>query len=127
MKKLLFATATLAFILMLTSCHHNRYRTTTIKMTNDSVSLKIKYSGYVRFNDDSTAIKSISPEGFLMYRKNDNELLAESDHQGQISLELNEHGKRLGLEDDRSKIFLAEAVKEMIAQGVHSRNGGEQH
>jgi general stress protein CsbA len=110
----------LVSIMMLTSCHRG-YRTTTLVVNSDKFSMKIKYAGQIIFNDDSTAIKSISPEGYLIYRKNEKELTAESDPKGQLTVELYDDGKKMAFDDNGKKI-MADAVKEMIVQGIGQGN-----
>jgi hypothetical protein len=114
---------------MLSSCHHyhGRYQTTIIKANDNNGSLEIKYSGKVSFTNDSAAIQSISPDGFLSYRKNAIEIMAESDSLGHIMLELYNDGNKQALDDNGKKI-LAEAVKEMMAvHKIHLRESEELH
>ncbi len=121
MKKVLYGITALLFITALVSCHrHHRYRTTTIVMNNDTVSMKIKYAGNVGFNADSTDISHISPEGFLEYKKNEIELIVDSDTAGQLTTNLYEKRKKIPIDDNGQKL-IAEAVKEMIGQQVHTR------
>lgn len=120
MKKALYYITALLFITILVSCHHHGYRTTTIVMNNDSVSLKIKYTGRIEFNADSTDISHISPEGFLEYKKNRVELIVDSDTAGHLTTNLYEKGKKIPIDDNGQKL-IAEAVKEMIGQQVHTR------
>jgi hypothetical protein len=115
--------------IMLTACHHyrGRYQTTTIKANDNNGSLEIKYSGKISFTSDSAAIQSISPDGFLSYRKNEIEIMAESDTLGHIMLELYNNGNKQALDDNGKKI-LAEAVKEMMAvHKIHLRESEELH
>ncbi len=116
-------------VLLLAACHydHGRYRTTTIKMNDNNVSLKIRYSGKISFTNDSTAIQSISPDGFLSYRKNDIELMAENDSLGQVMIELYKDGNKLPLNNNGKK-FLAAAVREMmVVHKIHLRESEEIH
>ena len=78
------------------------------------------------FSDDSTSIKSISPGGFLSYIKNENELFAQSDPNGNLSVSVYEKGKKLAL-DDQGKEVLADAVKEMITREIDHRGDGYPH
>lgn len=114
---------------MLSACHHQhgRHSTTVIKMNDNNGSLDIRYSGRVSFTDDSTGIQSISPNGFLSYRKNKIELMAESDSLGKIMLEMYNSGNKLPLDDNGKKI-LAEAVRGMMAvHKIHLRGSEGLH
>ncbi len=109
-------------LLLFLSCHYRSENTkpsmpvTTISMDDGAVSTKIEYAGDIRFSGDSTAIESISPGGYLIYRKNEMKLFAASNPHGQITLELHDGNKSLVL-NETGKHFMAEAIKEMIAQG----------
>ena len=105
----------LIFTVSLTACG-GRYRTTTIEMNNGSESVRIKSSGQVRFNPETTAIQSIAPGGYLSYRRNNKKLTAESNEQGQLTIEMSNDGKALIL-DAEGKHFMADAIKDMLAQG----------
>ena len=106
---------------------HNHQPVTTINMSSsDGAFVHIKYGGSIEFTADSTAIKRISPNGFLNYKKNGKELFAQSNEHGQLTLELIEKGETLVL-DKRGSHFLAEAVKEMIVQGVQQKKTQDYH
>src|SRR5437762_10454846 len=66
--------------------------TRTISTSNDSVSVRIEYTGDVRFNEDETAIGSLSPNGRLSYKKNSDEAIAASDAKGAITYTLKSNG-----------------------------------
>lgn len=110
----------LGIITMVTACRFGKRHTTIIENNNGSV-VRIEYVGQAYFNTEETAIKSISPNGYVKYSRNGKELVAESDGQGRITYELNDDGKRSMLDDD-DKAFLAQAVKDMIKRG-HSADG----
>src|SRR4051812_672029 len=114
MKKLRFVTAVIGLIIISAACHMGKTHR-IINVQNDNGSLKIEYSGTVIFNNDKTAIESISPGGYVRYCKNGKKLMAESNH-GEITYELYDEDKKLfpGVTD---KKFLAEAIKEMVKYG----------
>ncbi|HEX7846097.1 MAG TPA: hypothetical protein VF476_09890 [Chitinophagaceae bacterium] len=113
--------AAFSIIILLTSCGHHSPRVTSINTSDGTSSIKIKYSGTIKFSKDSTSIESISPYGYLTYQKNEKKLLAQSNEKGQLTLELINDGKNLVL-NDTGKDFLAKAVKEMITMGVRSES-----
>jgi hypothetical protein len=114
MKKLTFIAA-IALIASATACRFGQ-RHTTIMENGDGVDVKIEYVGQTYFNDEGTAIRSISPNGYVKYHRDGKELIAESDRYGKITYELNDGGKQSILGDD-DRAFLAQAVKDMIKHG----------
>ncbi|WP_212005065.1 hypothetical protein [Chitinophaga sp. HK235] len=93
----------------------------TINLNNDSVSLEIAYSGDIQLNEEGTAVKTISPQGFLKYKKNDKKFSAVSDKQGNIIYELSDAGK--SPEGDAARnAFIADAVRDMITYGFNVKN-----
>src|SRR5437867_10224686 len=108
MKKLRFIAAAIGLIIISAACHMGKSHR-IISVQNDNGSLKIEYSGTVIFNDDKTAIESISPGGYVRYCKNGKKLKAENNH-GEITYELYDEDKKLFLEDNDKK-FLAAAIK----------------
>jgi hypothetical protein len=116
----------IAFAVCFTACH-GRYRTVTIALNNNTESIKIKYSGEVKFNGDTSAIQSISPGGFLIYTHNDKKLTADSDEKGLLTIEMKDGKKSLTL-DATGKQFMADAIRDMLAQGMHpSPKDGLEH
>lgn len=89
----------------------------TITVNDESGSLKIEVEGNIVFNDNETAIKSMSKEGYLRYKKNGKKLTAEPGNDGKIYYAYNGGEKTLMLNNEGSR-FLAEAVKTMIEHGV---------
>ena len=105
-----------AGITLLTACHIGNKRHTVIVEDNDGAKLRIEYLGQAYFTADKTGIKSISPNGYVKYSRGDKELVAESDHTGKITYEVNDGDKHTTLTDE-DKSFLAEAVKDMVRHG----------
>ncbi len=93
----------------------------SIMINDDNGSLEIKYTGEISFTDDETAIKSMSPDGYLKYKKNGKKIVVTADSKSQILYEINDGDKKSILNDDE-KIFLAEVVKVMIEYGVDAKN-----
>jgi hypothetical protein len=88
----------------------------TMVSTGDNFDVKIKWSGKVKFNDDETAIASITPGGYLRYTNNDKKMFAESNLQGDISYTLYDGHQTLVLNDSGKK-FLATSIMEMNNMG----------
>lgn len=95
--------------------HH--HHTTVVEKSNDHY-LKIEYSGEVSFNNAGTAIESISRNGYVEYQNDDKKLEAKNDGRGGISYELYEGYDKLPV-DNKSKEFIANAVKIMIEKTRH--------
>ncbi len=88
-----------------------------VVIRSDNMSLDIKYSGDIVFNDEETAIERISPGGYLDYRKDNKRLLAEaSANAGVVYTFYNNEDYPAG--DGSGKKFLEEAIGEMISQGM---------
>lgn len=111
--------------LLACSCHNGPPHT-TIEMNDGTVSAKIKCAGDIDFTEDSSAVKSISPYGYIEYWGNDKHVLIESDEQGKLSHELYRGEIKIPF-DSAGKLFLAAAVKEMIVLGLRSGNMQESH
>ena len=80
---------------------------------------EIKYSGSIHFNDDETAIASISPNGYIIYEKNDHRLSVTSDKQGVLKYEIQKNIATVPL-DSNGKKLVTEAISEMIAWGINA-------
>jgi hypothetical protein len=120
MKKLQIIVTVLGLVTTATACRFGK-RHTTITENGNGSTVKIEYVGQTYFNAEGTAIKRISPNGYVKYSRNGKELTAESDAHGRITYELNDGDKRTML-DEEGKAFLAQAVKDMIKHG-HSAEG----
>jgi len=93
----------------------------SIIITDDNGSLEIKYTGEISFTDDETAIKTMSPDGYLKFKKNGKKLIVTAKDNGQIMYEINDGDKKSSLTDDE-KAFLTEAIKVMIEYGVGAKD-----
>ncbi len=111
--------------LVFVSCH-NGPRHTTIETSDGTTSAKIKCAGDIHFAEDSSAVTSISPYGYIEYWGNDKHVVIESDEQGNLSHELYRGETKIPL-DSAGKLFLAAALKEMITLGLRSGNMQESH
>ncbi|MES2378958.1 MAG: hypothetical protein V4553_20365 [Bacteroidota bacterium] len=107
--------AAIGLLALAFGCHMNQ-RHTVIAENNGHNNLRIEYGGRVFFNYDSTAIAKITPDGFVKYKKDDQSFVAESDNNGRITYRINGGEKQTQLNAD-DKMFLAQAVKEMIKRG----------
>ncbi|HLK31217.1 MAG TPA: hypothetical protein VKT28_21745 [Puia sp.] len=93
----------------------------SIVINDDNGSLEVKYTGDISFSDDETAIKSISQDGYLKYKKNGKKIVVTADANGQIMYEINNGDKKSTLSADE-KTFLTEAIRVMIEYGVGARD-----
>jgi len=100
----------------ITHRNSNGQAASTITVNDGQTSMEIKYAGDIKLNNDETAIESISSEGFVQYRKNDKKLFAESNDKGEIVYEMHQGSRKLRM-DDEGKKFLAEALRDMTANG----------
>ena len=75
-------------------------------ISSDNFYEEIKYAGKIDFNDDETSIKSISPNGYLDFRKNEERLIAKSTKQGSINYELTEGDNKLSLDSNGKNLWL---------------------
>jgi hypothetical protein len=97
------------------ACKHTG-RHVVIKSADNYNETRIEYYGRTIFNWEGTAILHISPNGSVEYRNNGQHLLAESDYAGHITYRINDGEKENQL-SPQEKIFLADAVKDMIKHG----------
>ena len=123
MKKLTLQTALSCFVLLLfiTSCANNgsKMPVTTIQSNSSGTpSVKIEYSGTIKLSDDKTAFKSISPNGYLNYKKGDKILVVQSDSEGRLAFSVNDDKQKFAL-DESEKTVVANAIKDMQANGVN--------
>jgi len=86
----------------------------TVHMNDGATSLKIEYKGELFFNTDATAIDEISPGGFVKYRRNDKEFIAEPNDSGNVTYKLYINDHRLDLKDSASKELFKSAMKEIV-------------
>jgi hypothetical protein len=95
-------------------------RGNTIITSDGKNHLEINYSGKITFNEDETAIENMSPDGYLRFRNNDKELVAESNYHGEIKYELYNNGKRIDPGETDGKKFVADAINDMINIGFNA-------
>lgn len=120
MKKIQLLAIALGLITLLSACHYGRGH--VIISTDDGSSrVRIEYYGQVAFNAAKTAISYISPRGYVRYEKDDERIDAYRNRNGQIVYRINGGDKKIAL-DDNDRLFVAEAVKEMVKRG-HYDNG----
>lgn len=117
MKKLQLVFAAISLVLLIASCH----RGNVMIMNDGENELSISYSGEIKFNDDETGIQSITPDGYLHYKKNDRKLNAECDYHGQIKYELSDNGRSIDLNSEDGKKILAIAIRDMINVGFDAK------
>jgi len=106
-----------AGMIFLAACTFGK-RHTTIVEKSDNHYLRIEYAGHVSFNDDGTAIRSISRDGYVEYQRDDKKLEAKNNGNGGISYELYDGYQKLSM-DERGREFIAEAVRVMMQKTHH--------
>ncbi|RZL17215.1 MAG: hypothetical protein EOO89_09000, partial [Pedobacter sp.] len=120
MKKELTYTLLVLFVIGLIGCdpgNKNSLTVITTKRTfgesyksssieNDSITLKMEYSGHIVFDKFRTKIKSISPGGYISYKKNEKRLFAEYRGRG-VDIELSDDKGVLGPNTPEGKKLIA--------------------
>ena len=86
-------------------------------MSDGKNRVEIIYDGDIKFNDDETAIASISQRGYVRYRHNDDRLAAGNNDSGVVQYELSADGKPVDPGTPEGKAFLARAIRRMIDMG----------
>jgi hypothetical protein len=117
MKKLPLLVAVVCAIFLSTSCH----RGNAIIVNDGENDLSIYYSGDIKFNDDETGIQSITPDGYIHYKKNDRKLTVDCDYHGQLKYELSDDGRHLDVNSEDGKKLLAIAIRDMVNVGFDAK------
>lgn len=104
--------------LLVSSCHHWGNR---MVINNGNDRIEVQSSGEIVFNDDETAIESISSHGYVRFQKNGQKLLAGYKKNGEFKYELYDNGKKLDPNSAEGKKFIAEMVKGMISTGFGAK------
>ena len=96
------------------ACHHGRH--TIIATQSGNYSVKLEYEGTIAFNEDQTQIEGISRDGYLSFKRNNDELYVSSDGSNKITYELN--GEKADKLDTMGQGMLAEAIR-MVVKSTH--------
>lgn len=110
--------AVVVILLLVSSCHHWGNR---MIIDNGKDRIEVQSSGEIIFNDDETAIESISSHGYVRYQRNGQKLLAGYKKNGEFKYELYDNGTRLDPASPEGKKFIAEMVKSMISTGFGAK------
>ncbi len=108
----------IAILLLASSCHHWGNR---MVINNGKDRIEVQSSGEIVFNDDETAIESISSHGYVRFEKNGQKLLAGYKKNGEFKYELYDNGQRLNPDSPEGKKFIAEMVNSMISTGFGAK------
>ncbi len=108
----------IAITLIISACHQWGNR---MIISNGKDRIEVQSSGEIIFNDDETAIESISSHGYVRFQKNDQKLLAGYKKDGKFKYELYDNDKKLDPESVEGKKFIAEMVKGMISTGFGAK------
>jgi hypothetical protein len=125
MKKLILNAAFCGFasFLFVTSCANegNKRPVVSIKSSSSGQpTMKIEYSGTIKLNDSQTAFKSISPNGYVNYKKGDKKLVVQSNSEGQLAYEIYAQNTQLAL-DETGKKVVSEVINDLIANGFKEK------
>jgi hypothetical protein len=97
------------------SCRHYAHNRMVI---NDGVTrTEIRYNGDIGFNDEETAISRISRGGYVDCWRNEDHLLAGSDRDGVVLLELHRNGKPVDTASAEGKAMVARVIRAMLGMG----------
>ena len=105
----------LSLVILMSSCHRRGDLHIVVNNGKD-YHMDIVRAGRVQFTSDTTAIKTISQNGYLSFSLNGKSLKAEYDEKEGVYMEIYENDKLLP--PGEGKGFLAEAVKEMVKRNV---------
>jgi len=94
----------------------NDTKTVSITISEGNNYTQLKYSGKIVLTDDETGFQTISPGGFVKFRKNDQFMLAEGTLKGTIQYELSDNGNSISF-DKKGKQFVSGTIHEIIALG----------
>lgn len=114
MKKLQFTLAIFATAFIMVSCHSHQ-RKTIIATNSDNHSQKVEYTGWISFNNEKTAIESMSTRAYLKYNDDNDELKAKCDSKGRIIYELEDGTKTTALKDEQKQLLI-KAIKFICSQ-----------
>jgi len=94
---------------------------TVVSVNDETGRLRLESMGSITFTDDETAIKTISGDGYVKFRKNGNKIYAQSNAAGAIVYTVNGGTPTTNL-DVNEKSILAHAVKTMVNIGFDAKN-----
>ncbi len=106
--------------------------TANLVISSDNYYEALKYSGKFQITDDEKGFKSISPGGYVKYRKNEDRVTAESDLEGKIEYTITDGQNKFSANEEQGRKRIAQTVREMIDWGFGGdarmdriyRNGG---
>ncbi len=97
---------------------------TTVNINDETGYLKIKAQGKITFSDDELDVKSISPGGYISFKRNGTKIRVNNNSAGELVYEINGSGQKTGLNANDKKL-LAKAIKEMINVGFDAKGRAE--
>lgn len=115
MKNRKIALLALIITIVFTACHTGTH--VIVASDDNNNKIKLEYWGTVELNSDRSAITSISHDGFIDYKKNDDELRITNGSNGHFNYELN--GNKTGALDTGGRALLTAAI-----QGIAKVQGG---
>jgi hypothetical protein len=104
-------------MVFLAACTFGKRHETIVETSNDHY-LRIEFSGHISFNNNRTAIRSISRDGYLEYQMDGKKMEAKSNGFGGVTYELYDGYKKLAM-DEKGREFIAEAVGVIMKKTHH--------
>lgn len=89
----------------------------SIVINDENGSLELKYSDDIAFTADETAVKYITPGGYIKYRHNRSQVVVTPGNDGSILYEVMGGSKKTSLTNDETAI-VTRAIQTMIGYGV---------
>jgi len=108
----------LILFILAAACHHSG---SSFIINDGKNKLEIQSSGEIKFNEDETAIQSISHNGYLKYRNNDKRMVVRYINNGEMKYDLSDDGRKLNPETAEGKKLIADAIQEMISTGIDAQ------
>jgi hypothetical protein len=107
MKNRKIALLVLIITAIFTACHTGTH--VIVTSDDNNTNIKLEYWGTVILDSDRSAITSISHDGFIDYKKNNDELRITNGSNGHFNYELN--GNKTGALDAGGRALLTETIQ----------------
>lgn len=96
---------------------------TTISIQNSKQKLDLKVKGEITFTEDEKGIESLSHDGSISYKKNNNKLKVSRESDGSLLYVIN--GVKKSIPDTKDEILIAECVQTLISSGINGKERTE--
>lgn len=108
MQKIRSILAAIILIILASSCYGGKH--TTIRSNKNGYITSIEYYGKITFNNGNNSIKSMTPNSYIEFEKNDEKISAERNGDGSIIYDLH-NGTKTNTLDNENKQLIAEVLK----------------